>query len=193
MNAAIDISSVRLTTARLILRPFEEKDLIDFNEYARVDGVGQMAGWLPHQSMEKSAAILSMFIAEKKTFALELADAHKVVGSLGIEELSFEPDASCAALRGREIGYVLSRDHWGRGLMPEAVKAAMAYCFYGAGCDYLTIAHFDFNTQSRRVIENAALPICGTEKFPRPRANFMPFFTPKCAPDAQVLFHRNGA
>lgn len=30
MNAAIDISSVRLTTARLILRPFEEKDLIDF-------------------------------------------------------------------------------------------------------------------------------------------------------------------
>ena len=37
--------------------------------------------------------------------------------------------------------------------MPEAVKAAMAYCFYGAGCDYLTIAHFDFNTQSRRVIE----------------------------------------
>lgn len=193
MNAAIDISSVRLTTARLILRPFEQKDLTDFNEYARVDGVGQMAGWLPHQSMEESAAILSMFIAEKKTFALELADAHKVVGSLGIEELSFEPDASCAALRGREIGYVLSRDHWGRGLMPEAVKAAMAYCFYGAGCDYLTIAHFDFNTQSRRVIENAALPICGTEKFPRPRANFMPFFTPKCAPDAQVLFHRNGA
>ncbi len=115
MNAAIDISSVRLTTARLILRPFEEKDLIDFNEYARVDGVGQMAGWLPHQSMEESAAILSMFIAEKKTFALELADAHKVVGSLGIEELSFEPDASCAALRGREIGYVLSRDHWERG------------------------------------------------------------------------------
>ena len=51
MNASIDISSVRLTTARLILRPFEQKDLIDFNEYARVDGVGQMAGWLPHQSM----------------------------------------------------------------------------------------------------------------------------------------------
>ena len=51
MNAAIDISSVRLTTARLILRPFEQKDLTDFNEYARVDGVGQMAGWLPHQSM----------------------------------------------------------------------------------------------------------------------------------------------
>mgnify|MGYP001040759288 CR=1 FL=1 len=37
MNAAIDISSVRLTTARLILRPFEQKDLTDFNEYARVN------------------------------------------------------------------------------------------------------------------------------------------------------------
>ena len=153
MNAAIDISSVRLTTARLILRPFEQKDLIDFNEYARVDGVGQMAGWLPHQSMEESAAILSMFIAEKKTFALELADAHKVVGSLGIEELSFEPDASYAALRGREIGYVLAKDRWGRGLMPEAVRAVIAECFGSQNYDFLTCGHFLRNRQSRRVIE----------------------------------------
>ena len=182
MNAAIDISSVRLTTARLILRPFEQKDLTDFNEYARVDGVGQMAGWLPHQSMEESAAILSMFIAEKKTFALELADAHKVVGSLGIEELSFEPDASCAALRGREIGYVLSRDHWGRGLMPEAVKAAMAYCFYGAGCDYLTIAHFDFNTQSRRVIEKCGFTYLRDREVSTPTGRFHALLYAKMRP-----------
>lgn len=118
----------------------------------------------------------------KKTFALELADAHKVVGSLGIEELSFEPDASCAALRGREIGYVLSRDHWGRGLIPEAVKAAMAYCFYGAGCDYLTIAHFDFNTQSRRVIEKCGFTYLRDREVSTPAGKFHALLYAKMRP-----------
>ena len=86
MNAPVDISSVRLETPRLILRPWRESDLSDFYEYARVDGVGQMAGWLPHGSMEKSRQILQLFIEEKKTFALELKESGKAIGSLGIEE-----------------------------------------------------------------------------------------------------------
>ena len=67
MNAYIDISSVILETKRLILRPFKEEDLNDFYEYAKVDGVGQMAGWLPHENKEKSLMILNMFMEEKKT------------------------------------------------------------------------------------------------------------------------------
>ena len=50
MNATIDISNTVLKTERLILRPWRQEDLDDFYEYAKVDGVGQMAGWLPHES-----------------------------------------------------------------------------------------------------------------------------------------------
>ena len=71
MNANVDISNVVLKTRRLILRPWRSEDLADLYEYARVDGVGQMAGWLPHKNMEESQKILDMFIAEKKTFAIE--------------------------------------------------------------------------------------------------------------------------
>lgn len=46
MNTQIDISHVVLYTNRMILRPWQESDLEDFYEYAKVDGVGQMAGWL---------------------------------------------------------------------------------------------------------------------------------------------------
>ena len=48
MNQEIDITGVVLHTPRLTLRPWREEDLEDFYAYARVDGVGQMAGWLPH-------------------------------------------------------------------------------------------------------------------------------------------------
>ena len=152
MNAPIDVTSIRIETPRLILRPWRESDLQDFYEYARVDGVGQMAGWLPHESMEKSKTTLRMFMEEKKTLALEFKDNRKVIGSLGIERVPSEPEIP-AELMGREIGYVLSKDYWGRGLMPEAVEAVMEYCFRELRYDYLACAHFIRNSRSRRVIE----------------------------------------
>ena len=152
MIAPVDVTDIRIETPRLILRPWQESDLVDFYEYARVDGVGQMCGWLPHKDLEESKMILSMFIGEKKTFALELKENHKVIGSIGLEtrdaDLGIPED-----FMGREIGYVLNKDYWGRGLMPEAVKAVIDYCFKTLDFDWLTCGHFVWNDQSRRVVE----------------------------------------
>ena len=152
MNAPVDVTNIRIETDRLILRPWRQEDLDDFYEYARVDGVGQMAGWHPHESIEKSQTILDGFIREKKTFALELKDSGKVIGSLGLEARDEGLDIP-EELQGREIGYVVSKDYWGRGLMPEAVKAVIDYCFSVLGFDYLLCGHYAWNRQSRRVIE----------------------------------------
>ena len=83
MNAKIDISDIVIKTQRLTLRPFKEDDLEDFFEYAKVDGVGEMAGWNHHKTIEESKVILDIFLAEKKTFAIE--HNGKVIGSVGIE------------------------------------------------------------------------------------------------------------
>lgn len=53
----------------------------------------------------------------------------------------------------REIGYVLSKAYWGRGLMPEAVKAVIRYLFDTVQLDFILVGHFDWNRQSARVIE----------------------------------------
>lgn len=163
MNAVIDITNVALRTARLTLRPWRESDLDDFYEYARVDGVGQMAGWNPHRNMEESRAILGSFIRGKKTFALEFEG--KVIGSLGIEEYSEENYPEVSALRGREIGYVLSKDYWGRGLMPEAVQAVIHWLFEEENLDFILVGHFDWNGQSRRVVEKCGFRYIKTVRF----------------------------
>ena len=54
MNCDIDISGTILHTERLTLRPWKTEDLDDFYEYASADGVGQMAGWLPHKNKEET-------------------------------------------------------------------------------------------------------------------------------------------
>ncbi len=151
MLAPIDVTDIRIETERLVLRPWRETDLETFFAYSSVPGVGEMAGWKHHESKEESAAILNMFIREKKTLALVLKENGNVIGSLGLEEL--RPDPHGEEMQGREIGYVLNKDYWGRGLMPEAVEAVIAYCFGKLHYDYVTCGHFQKNHQSRRVIE----------------------------------------
>lgn len=151
MNAPIDISTITLKTDRLLLRPWKETDLQDFYHYASVEGVGRMAGWTPHRDLEESQRILTSFIGGRKTFALEYQG--KAIGSLGVERYREEHYPELDGLCGREIGYVLSRDYWGQGLMPEAVKAVIRYLFETVRLDFIMAGHFDWNRQSARVIE----------------------------------------
>lgn len=163
MNAPIDISAVTLRTPRMTLRPWRETDVQDFYCYAKVDGVGQMAGWAPHRSIEESGVILENFIRGKKTFALEYNG--KVIGSLGIEKYSETNYPELAPYRGRELGYVLSRDYWGKGLMPEAAAEVIRYLFDTEKLDFLLVGHFEWNRQSARVIEKCGFRYLKTTDF----------------------------
>ena len=163
MNQTVDISGVVLRSDRLTLRPWRDSDLADLYAYARVDGVGQMAGWNPHSSMEESRKILDMFLRERKVFALEYQG--KVIGSLGVEKYNETFYPEFAALRGREIGYVLAKAHWGKGLMPEAVKRVLRYLFEEEKLDFVMAGHFDHNDRSRRVIEKCGFHYIKTVPF----------------------------
>lgn len=163
MNAQIDVTNIYIDTFRLILRPWRESDIEDFYAYASVPGVGEMAGWPHHNNIEESQRILRMFMVEKKTLAIVYRKTGKVIGSLGIEPCRDDPDMP-ERWKGRELGYVLNRNYWGRGLMPEAVQAVIDYCFRALNYDYLECAHFVHNQQSRRVIEKCGFRYIGEVK-----------------------------
>ena len=152
MNADFKINGKIIRTERLILRAFLPSDLADFYEYASIKGVGEMAGWHHHESIEKSEEILNNFISEDKTFAICLKQSGKVIGSLGVEKYGMEEKLTeFNGYKGREIGYVLSKDYWGKGIMPEAVTAVINYLFCDLNFDFLTCGYYDFNGQSKRV------------------------------------------
>ena len=154
MNAKFDITGITIETERLILRPWTLDDLDDFFEYASVPDVGERAGWNHHKDKEESLKILNGFIEKKKTFAIVYKENNKAIGSIGIEEYGAEDKLSeFFDYQGREIGYVLSKDYWGKGLMPEAVKAVINYLFNVLNYDFLLCGYHDFNTQSKRVQE----------------------------------------
>ena len=154
MNADFKLNGLTIETDRLILRPFNNSDLDDFYEYASVEGVGEMAGWSHHESPEKSKEILDMFIKEDKTFAIIFKENGKLIGSVGVEKYGLEDKLSeFDGYLGREIGYVLSKNYWGLGIMPEAVGGVIDYLFNALDLDFLICGYYDFNNQSKRVQE----------------------------------------
>ena len=137
----------RIETERLILRPWREDDAEDLYRWASDPLVGPAAGWPAHTSVEDSLSVLRTILMKPDTWAVTLRGSDEPVGSVGIFP------CSCAlADRQPEIGYWLARPLWGKGYIPEAVRALIELCFR-RGAEAVWCAHARENDKSRRVIE----------------------------------------
>ena len=150
MEQRVDVSGVVLTTERLILRPWQESDLEDLFAYASVPGVGEMAGWPHHRTREDSQEVLRGFMEKKDVFAIVHKKDGKVIGSLGIHNSWAANDPKYSDLVVKDIGFVLSRDYWGQGLVPEAARAVVDYCFDVLG---LSLIHISPGTRRHRAAQ----------------------------------------
>ena len=105
--------------------------------------------------MNANVDLTGVVLETDRLIIREWRENHKVIGSLGIETLSLSLSDEYENLVGREIGYVLSKDYWGKGLMPEAVNRVIKFCFEKEKYDYLMCSHSVINSQSKRVIEKS--------------------------------------
>lgn len=138
-----------LETERLVLRPWRESDAAALYEAARDPLVGPAAGWAVHTSVENSRAVIRSILSAPDTFAVTLKEHPDVpIGSVGIFPTEIEEGKGES-----EIGYWIARPYWGRGLIPEAVRALLRVCFLERGEKRVWCGHFEGNEKSQRVIE----------------------------------------
>ena len=137
----------KLETSRLILRKFEDKDLEDLFEYAKLETVGPNAGWLPHPNLDHSKKILNHFIETNDVFAIELKTEGKVIGSVGLHKVDLLDEKDVY-----ELGYVLSTFYEKQGIMTEAVNKVLSYAFHELGLEKIYVGHFIENDRSQKLI-----------------------------------------
>ena len=136
-----------IETARLRLRPWREDDAAALFRYASDSAIGPAAGWRVHTSEADSLEILRAVLMNDATWAVTVRDSDDAVGSVGVFP------SRCTLAGGQpELGYWIARPLWGRGYIPEAVRALTALCF-DAGAAAVWCGHFPENDKSRRVIE----------------------------------------
>lgn len=147
--------SMILETTRLILRPWEDADAEILYKWASDPDVGPRAGWPVHTSVENSLEIIHGPLGEPETYALVLKETGEPIGSAGL----FPPEEFCSpadlpeGVVQLELGYWIAKPYWGRGLVPEAGRELLRHAFEDLNCVMAHCCHFDFNAQSKRVIE----------------------------------------
>ena len=147
-----------LETERTILRPFTPDDAEEVYAYCKDPRVGPIAGWKPHESVEESREIICTVFSEPNVFAVVERKTGRVVGSAG-----FTAARGAAGVKSLELGYSLSPDCWGQGLMPEAAAELLRYGFQELGLEEIWCTHYKENHRSRRVIEKSGFQYAFTE------------------------------
>jgi putative acetyltransferase len=134
-----------METTRLLIRRFTVADKADVFDYAKHPEVGPNAGWKPHGSIDHSEMIIrNVFLLQPHGFALVDKATNKVIGSINLTKRPF--------VRNYELGYSLSHDYWGQGLMSEAVTAMLHYGFTTVHARRVFAKTDSTNHRSQRVL-----------------------------------------
>ncbi|MGH7617366.1 MAG: GNAT family N-acetyltransferase [Gemmatimonadaceae bacterium] len=146
------VSIPTLTTARLMLRPFDPADAAGFAALNADPDVAQFISVDAQPiSADDSWRQLAMFIGHwhLRGFGMwavaELDRPHVLIGRIGAHQPQGWPDI--------EIGWALSRPHWGRGYATEGASAAMRYAFDVLQRPRIVSLIDPDNTRSRAVAE----------------------------------------
>lgn len=146
-----------LETQRLVLRGWRRRDAADLYAYAKNPNVGPHAGWKPHADVRESRMIITQLFQQNTTWAITLRGEDVPIGSIG-----FEPDAYRPRINSRELGYSLSEERWGQGIMTEAARRLIRYGFEELQLVSIMIRTGEANLRSRRVIEKCGFCYEGT-------------------------------
>jgi RimJ/RimL family protein N-acetyltransferase len=113
-----------LQTERLILRPFREADL---NDYARLCADPEVVRHVgrPFSRADAWLHIATMLghwqLRGYGMWAVQERGGGPLIGRIGF----YDPEG----WPGLELGWMLARTHWGRGLATEGARAALAFAF----------------------------------------------------------------
>lgn len=106
-------------TERLVLRPPVLTDAAAiFRNYAQDPQVTRFLLWRPHTDVTETEAFLRFCLNEWEkgtefNWVMTLRGADEAIGMIGVRPEDFKA----------ELGYVLARAYWGKGLVTEAARA----------------------------------------------------------------------
>ena len=154
------IGTQRLETHRLILRRYRIEDAEDmFNNWASDPEVTKFLTWPTHSTVEVTRMLVNNWISRYDdggyfNWAIEWKETGSVIGNIAVVKLNEQTEAA-------DMGYCMSRAFWGRGIMPEALRAVMDYLFDTVGMSRIAACHDVNNPKSGRVMEKAGMKMEG--------------------------------
>lgn len=140
-------------TKRLTLRKIELTDSKAIYEYARDPEVVRYVTFEAHDSLERTKeGIANYFLPNRlSTWAIVDKMSKKLIGTI---DLRVTADSA-------SFGWILNKQYWGRGLMPEAASCLRDFAFNDLKLTVLTADHFADNPKSGCVMQKIGMKKMG--------------------------------
>ena len=144
---------VELRTERLLLRRPEHSDLEDLHQVFSDPAAMRYWSTLSHTDP-----------AQTEAFIAAMQGAHDRRGSEFVVELAGRAIGKAGIWDAMEIGFILHRDFWGRGIGTEAASAVIDHGFTTMGLQQITADVDPRNAASLRLLAGLGFEETGREK-----------------------------
>ena len=151
--------AIRIETERLIIRDYIEDDIEAFHRLFTNDEVMLLMPEVKTSSLDESKKYLYEAIVESKYedrrkffFAITLKDTGEYIGEIGYSTV-----IDCDEGRVVNLGYFIFPEYWGKGLVPESVRAVMDYAFTHTDVIKVESGCLKANYGSVRVMEKVGM------------------------------------
>lgn len=157
MSVPQDWKPPTLETARLIVRPIDERDADGVFAYASNPAVTRYTLWDTHQDRDDSLAFVRDYSWSRyregvpEPMGVCWKDRPDwVIGTVGGFWTS-QPNATM------EVGYALGAEHWGQGVIPEAARALLGHLFAAYPVRRVQARFIVGNDASERVLQKLGM------------------------------------
>jgi len=154
-----------IETARLLLRQWREGDL---DAYARICADPEVmrymgSGPLTCAETERRVERIARSWEERGfgLWAVEYKETGTFIGRIGLLYHEDWPEDEHKT----EVGWLLDRSCWGKGLATEGATASVRYGFEGLGLERIISIALPQNVASRRVMEKTGLTLRGQTRW----------------------------
>lgn len=147
-------------TNRLLLRKLKLADVQDMYEYSQDPDVCRFVTWDAHLSKQDTEQFLQAVLDQYENafnffWGIEWKENKKLIGTIDFVNLSFPHKKA-------EIGYILSKEYWGKGIMTEAAKEIIKFAFINLGLVRIEARCFKENIGSEKVMQKIGMKYEGT-------------------------------
>jgi RimJ/RimL family protein N-acetyltransferase len=157
---------MKTETERLILRPWEPRDL---DPFAAINADPEIMRFFPalltREETEAYMERVNAAVSDGLGFqAVEEKATGRLVGVVGMVQV--KPDMPSAPAV--EIGWRIAKEYWGKGLASEAATAWLDWGFGTLDLDEIVAFTFVGNLPSRRVMERLGMSYDASDDFQHP-------------------------
>jgi len=155
------LGTMVLETPRLILRPFTMEDAAAmYANWASDENVTRYMAWPRHETPEDTQKVLERWVQQYENpafyeWAIVLRELKQPIGNIEVLQID-------DYVQKVNLGYSIGQAFWGKGIMPEALRAVIGFLLDEVEANRVEACHDSRNPNSGKVMRKCGMIYEGT-------------------------------